>query len=584
MPLIPVNFYLSRRFFSILSMLLLFFSTGLNCQAAASDNRHFPHFRSISKNVTFWEKIYSHYSLTEAVIHDSEDLSKIYDVIPLLEEDLPGAARFNSIFQKHATEKYRAILKKIANQKPTNRDERRVAALFTGKARQQELILAAENVRSQKGQKERFLAGVIHSGRYMKEIKKLFYAYNIPEELAYLPHVESSFNFNAYSKFGAAGIWQFTRVTGKEYLTIDYDIDERLDPILAAHAAAKYLKNSYSSLNSWPLALTSYNYGLSGMLRAVNDEGDYESVFNNYSKGYFKFASRNFYSEFLAALKVARQLEQNPRIKLDPAQSTRYLNLPGYAHITDVGKHFGVSIETIKSLNPALLSPVLNGEKRIPQGYVLRLPAGKKTSLALASIPSSLYTKEQKPSLFHTVKKGDTAGSIARLHRISLKSLMKVNNLDKDATVKLQQRLIIPQAGKKIAQTEEDILKLSPRTDATKIRTEHHTAKPILLASRKQHFTKKSGHDVLPAKDSILYNVGNIYKKKGRTYGYITVQPEESLHLYANWLGTTNIQILSLNGLSPHERVHPGQELLLDFNQLPPTLFEEKRLNFLKET
>ena len=103
----------------------------------------------------------------------------------------------------------------------------------------------------------------------MQEIKRLFRAYNLPEELAYLPHVESSFNFKAYSKYGAAGIWQFTRETGKRYLTIDHTRDERLDPILAAHAAAKYLKNSYDALNNWPLALTSYNYGLSGMLRAV---------------------------------------------------------------------------------------------------------------------------------------------------------------------------------------------------------------------------------------------------------------------------------------------------------------------------
>ena len=162
---------------------------------------------------------------------------------------------------------------KITTQTPTTHNEKRVAALFTGKNRSRDLALAVENVRSQRGQKERFLAGVIHSGRYIQEIKRLFRTYNLPEELAYLPHVESSFNFNAYSKYGAAGIWQFTRETGKGYLTIDQTVDERLDPILAAHAAAKYLKNSYEDLNNWPLALTSYNYGLSGMLRAVNEQG-----------------------------------------------------------------------------------------------------------------------------------------------------------------------------------------------------------------------------------------------------------------------------------------------------------------------
>ena len=199
----------------------------------------------------------------------------------------------------------------------------------------------------------------------------------MPEELAYLPHVESSFNFRAYSKFGAAGIWQFTRATGVQYLTIDYAVDERLDPILATHAAAKYLQNSYSALHSWPLALTSYNYGLAGMMRATKEEGDYEGVFKNYNKGYFKFASKNFYPEFLAALKVAKQLEQKPKVRLDAAQASRYLTLPGYVHIKDAGRHFGISPETIVSLNPALQPSVISGEKHIPKGYTTQTSSAK---------------------------------------------------------------------------------------------------------------------------------------------------------------------------------------------------------------
>lgn len=466
--LIPVRCYPSRRMFIGLGILFLFFPTVLFCQTEVPAKKKFPLYNAISQNVAFWEKIYAYYSLTEAVIHDSEDLAKVYEIIPLLGEDVPGSAHYNEIFQQHVKDKYRTILKRLSVRGPTTREEKRVAALFSGKNRPGKFALAAENVRSQQGQKERFLDGVIQSGRYMKEIKRLFRTYNLPEELAYLPHVESSFNFNAYSKQGAAGIWQFTRVTGKNYLTIDYTLDERLDPILAAHAAAKYLKNSYEALNSWPLALTSYNYGLSGMLRAVNDEGDYVNVFKNYNKGYFKFASKNFYSEFLAALKVAKQLEQNPQIKIDPAQSTQYLYLPGFTHISDAGKHFGVSTKTIQSLNPALLPSVINGEKRIPKGYVLRLPSGNRTNHLIASTPSTVYKRQQKPSLFHRVKKGDTALSIAKLHGISVYSLIRANQLDKHATVKLQQKLTIPKSAKKLAETEKDYIKISPRSNVKK--------------------------------------------------------------------------------------------------------------------
>ncbi len=448
---------------AFLCMLFLFF-IATHCHAAATSNQKFPHFKAIAKNVAFWEKIYSKYSLNEAVIHDTEDLSKVYEIIPLLGDDLPGANHFNSVFQQLAKEKYRVILQKLTTQKPTTRDEKRVAALFSGKNRQAELAMAVDNVRSQRGQKERFLNGVIHSGRYMKEIKQIFRAYHLPEELAYLPHVESSFNFKAYSKYGAAGIWQFTHTTGKQYLTIDNIIDERLDPILATHAAAKYLKNSYSTLNDWPLALTSYNYGLSGMLRAVKDEGNYERVFNNYNKGYFKFASRNFYSEFLAALKVAKEIEANPKIRIDSAQSTRYLNLSGYLPIQDVSKHFGVSTEVIQSLNPALLSSVIKGEKHIPKGYVIRLPVGKIGNQRITSIPTKLYNKRQKPSRYHRVQTGDTAGSIARQHGISLTKLIKANNLDKDATIYVKQKLRIPASEKDVTQKDQDN-KSSPHTN-----------------------------------------------------------------------------------------------------------------------
>jgi len=583
MALLPVNFYRAHRLPALLGVLSLLFLTSFYSQASTTGSKDFPHFKSITHNVNFWEKIYAHYSLTEAVIHDSEDLSKIYDVIPLLGDDLPGATRLNVIFQKQAQEKYRVMLKKLADQKPTNSAEKRVAALFTGKNRRNELLQAADHVRSQRGQKERFLAGVIHSGRYMKEIKKIINAYHLPEELAYLPHVESSFNFQAYSKFGAAGIWQFTRSTGKQYMTIDYTLDERLDPILATHAAAKYLKNSYVTLNSWPLALTSYNYGLAGMVRAVKDQGDYERVFNNYNQGHFKFASKNFYSEFLAALKVARKIEQNQNIKIDSAQSTRYLPLTGYIHIKDAGKHFGVSAETIQSLNPALRPPVISGEKHIPKGYVLRLPATKKTNQRIASAPTTLFKKEQKPSLFHRVQKGDTALSIARLHGVSLNSLQKANNLDKYATIYLKQKLRIPQRIKVINTEKKNIPKLTARANTQPLVANQNRTKLTLVAKKKQ-FSSEKGFDFLPKKDSTVYNVFNISRKKGRTYGYITVQPEESLGLYEKWLGTPHTVLSALNGLAPETIVTPGQQLLLIFDRMPPTRFEEKRLDFLQET
>ncbi len=577
----PVTIFSERRLAVLLCLFFLLPAITKHCHAAATHKENFPRHEAIAKNVAFWEKIYSQYSLSEAVIHDSNDLSKIYEVIPLLSEDLPGAARINSLFQKQAREKYSEILTRLAGRKPVTRDEIRIAALFSEPNCSREMALAAENVRSQTGQKERFLAGVINSGRYMKEIKRIILAYHLPEELAYLPHVESSFNFKAYSKFGAAGIWQFTKGTGKQYLTIDHTLDERLDPILATHAAAKYLKNSYDVLNSWPLALTSYNYGLAGTVRAVIEEGTYENVFTHYSKGNFKFASRNFYPEFLAALKVAKQLEKRQKDMIKPALSTCYLTLPGYVRLSDISNHFGVSSDTIQSLNPALLSSVISGEKRIPKGSTIRLPEGKRMNHLLASIPSSFYGTEQTADLYHRVKRGDTVASIAQRHGISVKSLMKANKLDQYATIYPNQRLKVPRS----EGTSVRAKKNAPRISARRIKifnSGRNSSIPILVASQKQRSGTRLAS--LPKKDPSLYKVFNIHRKNHKTYGFIKVQPEESLGLYENWLGTESTKIARLNKLPPNAHVHSGQRILLVFNQLSPALFQKKRLDYLKET
>ncbi len=420
-----------------------FFAT-TECLAANKDTEEFPLFPAIKNNVQFWEKIYGHYSLNEAVIHDSEDLSKIYEVIKLLDRNLPGSRRPNELAEQRAKEKYQAILTKLAQQQPSTPEEKKIAALFSGPNCRQDMVRAAQNVRSQCGQKERFLAGVVSSGAYMKEVKRILRSYRLPEDLAYLAHVESSFNFRAYSKVGAAGLWQFTRSTGKRYLTIDYTVDERLDPIRSTYAAAQYLQNSHRSLQDWPLAITSYNYGLPGMIRATKEFDSYEKIFKHYNKGYFKFASRNFYSEFLAALKVAKRMETSGSIRLDPELNFHYLDLPGYVHIKDISKKIGISVATVKELNPALMSPVINGEKHIPKGYSLRLPGGKDTKQQIASLSPTIYKGSQKASRYHKVKKGDTISSIARLHGVSAKSLLQANNLEKSAKIYISQQLIIP--------------------------------------------------------------------------------------------------------------------------------------------
>ena len=542
----------------------------------------FPHYPAIKNNIVFWEKIYSSYSLSDAVIHDSDDLSRIYEVIHLLDLDLPGARRINRKIKEAARNKYSRILKTLSQKsKAVSAEERRVAAMFRGDQQLKEMAKAAGNVRSQTGQRERFLSGVITSRNYIRKMKQIFHSYNLPEDLAYLPHVESSFNLKAYSKFGAAGMWQFTRETGKRYLTINYTLDERLDPISSTHAAAQYLKNSYEALNSWPLAITSYNYGTSGTLRAVKEKGSYEKIIAGYDKGHFKFASRNFYSEFLAALTVAKQLEKDSKTRHYPVRTVRYFKLPGYVHINHIQSHFGLTESEIRDLNPALRPSVFTGEKFIPKGYSLRLPGNKKNNRTSTSVPSSIYAKTQKRSKFHRVKNGETVGSIANLHGVSITNLNRANNLDRYATIYIRQKLRIPNitiptsGGSKVLQLKRDNKKY--------IQKYHQNETVPLLTAQKKNRPSKSHGFFIPRKNQDLYTVFNIFRKERKAYGYITVQPEESAGLYARWLRSTTWEIKKTNPSSSFPEIVPGNKLLLAFDKLSTKQFEEKRLDYLRE-
>jgi membrane-bound lytic murein transglycosylase D len=250
--------------------------------------------------------------------------------------------------------------------------------MFKGAGKSQ-LLLASESLRVQIGQKERFREGVIRSGAYLPEIKRIFRLYNLPEELAYLPHVESSFNPEAYSKVGASGLWQFTQSTGKQYLRIDKAIDERQDPFIASSAAAKFLQRNHTVLGSWPLALTAYNYGTSGMARAKKDKGSYEKIFLEYQEGHFKFASRNFYPEFLAALRAAHKLEQDPSLRRHKPVATTTVRLTSQTSLAAINRRFNVDAKTIKTLNPAIKDSVFQGKNQVPAGYHLKLPNSVQT-------------------------------------------------------------------------------------------------------------------------------------------------------------------------------------------------------------
>ncbi len=547
----------------IFSLILLYAPQVL----AQADPRNFPEYKSISPNVAFWEKVYSTYSVNTSIIHDQHNLGRIYTTVSLVGSHIPGARQINSKRIKRVKQNIQSLLVKLSkSQHPTTNEEKKLAALFTNPSAAA-YKRAATNIRAQTGIKERFREGVVRSGAYMNEIKRIFRSFGLPEDLAYLPHVESSFNPKAFSKFGAAGMWQFTHTTGKEFLTINYIIDERRDPLISARAAAQFLKRNYQQLGTWPLALTAYNYGPSGMKRALKQEGSYEKIFRNYQKGHFKFASRNFYSEFLAAVSAAKKLERSGLTQDKPLKAVS-AKLPAYAKTNQLCTYLGISIGTLRNYNPALRDPVFKGTKYIPKNYMLKLPFRFNNSSLLAAAPSSIFSPEQKRSKFYQVRSGDSAGTIAQAHKVSLKSLIQANNLNSQAVIRVGQNLRIPTS----ASITNDI-QMADRS----------TSQPVLKDQKKHSVSGKKS-----AFEPDLAVAGNLkVSDKNRTNnlltGTIVVQPDESIRLLADWLKVTPSSIRLSNSLSLSTNIYPGQNIVLDFLNTGIEAFEENRFDFHQE-
>jgi hypothetical protein len=130
--------------------------------------------------------------------------------------------------------------------------------------------------------------------------------------------------------------------------------------------------------------------------------------------------------------------------------------------------------------------------------------------------------------------------------------------------------------------TPRNIQKISARTNA-KIFNPGHDPTPILVAARKKQHLSEKGYDSLPKKNPTVYNVSNIHQKNGKTYGSITVRPDESLGLYDDWLDSSGT-VAPLNGLTPETLITPGQQLLIVFDRVSPNQFMEKRLDYLQAT
>jgi len=416
----------------------------------------------ILERVRFWINIFGHYSTTQAVIHDAKYVDIVYDVVDL--SDIYNKENENSyVKQRKASKKVRGVQKKYRellrsvhkkqkNPSSLNDEEFRIYNLLKHLPGKNKFIHASKKnrVRGQLGLRDRTLNGMKVAGRYIKEMETIFKELGLPKILTRLPYVESSFNLMARSKVGASGIWQFMPGSGKFYrLKINNAVDERNDPITATKAAAKMLKRNYEELESWPLSLTAYNFGLGNVKRAIRKVKStrLSKIIQVYKGKRFGFASSNFYASFLAAVIVDRdRIKYFGHFTPDPPFQYESIEIPGFILLSDLCKEAQIVQELIIDYNPALSPSVKRLESYIPKGFQLKIPTQDlervKEKIAHLS-KETLHAQQIRPTT-HRVARGQTLSQIAEKYRVKLSKILDHNGLTKKSVIFPGQQIKIP--------------------------------------------------------------------------------------------------------------------------------------------
>lgn len=257
-----------------------------------------------------------------------------------------------------------------------------------------------------------FTRALSRSGRYVPRMSSILEKEGVPQELAYLPLIESGFRTQAVSRAGAVGPWQFIRRTGQRYgLRIDQYVDERRDPVKSTHAAARYLKDLYAMFGDWHLSLAAYNTG-EGHISRILGRGSADDFWQMSDRGYLYQETEDYVPQFLAALHIAEE-PQAYGFEPPDEEPEHYdlVTIKKPISLATVAQLSGTSTDTIKELNPALHRGVVP-----PQGYAVRLPKGTKGTfeVALANLPPSYFSRVTHAKAKVRGRRGHAVG---RAHR-----------------------------------------------------------------------------------------------------------------------------------------------------------------------
>ena len=420
--------------------------------------------------IDFWTDVFTQWGERDVLIHDSRRVDLIYRVMTFnkgVVKDPDESRRQRKILRRVRSDfsKRLAYIARYGPEstrlKPEHLNLVQVVRTKGVEPTKKVFRDLSRQVRYQRGIKEKFLEGLKRSGRYLDRMEEIFAENGLPRELAFLPHIESSFQHDVRSKAGALGMWQFMRGTGRRFLTINRYIDERLAPLKATEAAARYLAENYEILGTWPLAVTAYNHGSNGMKRAKRKHGsDFRAIVDSYRSRYFGFAGRNFYPEFLASIEISRNYREyfGAETTLEPPLQYEVVPLKRGYHVSHLTTIPNLSLEDLQAYNPQLTRHVWKRSRVVPSGYRLRVPPGRATDVtdALSRFkPSpSGVTIGADGSILYRVRAGDTLGRISRDFGVSTIRLQRLNGIRNPNRIRVGALLTVSRPGPEAATPE----------------------------------------------------------------------------------------------------------------------------------
>jgi len=407
--------------------------------------------------------------------------------------------------------------------------------------------------------REPFRKYLCRSGKYIELMKDILKEKGMPQDLAYLPLIESGFNPHAYSYAHAVGPWQFIAYTGRTYgLHQNHWYDERRDFVKSTNAAANYLKDLYERFGDWLLALAAYNVGGGSISKAIKKQN---------TKDFWKLRlnrqTRNFVPLYMAATIIAKDpkrygfdVEYEEPLTWDVMKVNKAMDLKAVADV------LSVPVDTIKELNPELRRGVTPPNYK---NYRLRIPEGSKSLFAQKydNIPEeSLY-------FFHKIRKGESVSSISKKYGVSPFSIIQANNLSKKYRIYAGDYLKIPNMPSQSKPNREKVYEYTTNSKGQIVYTvrngdnlsdiaNHFKTTPYEIAQvnniRNQNRISKGQKLIIPSQGK---------KSTSETLAY-TVRKGDNLWEISKRFDTTPTKIAQINGIKKTDLLRPGQKLKIE--------------------